>query len=104
MKDEDEALRATRTQAAVVRALTAETRRDGRSKHDTANLEAQRLEESARLVVATENLVRWRTSRAPAPVEASPPKDPAVVGQRGLRVLVVENDEQTRLAIVRSAT
>jgi CheY-like chemotaxis protein len=101
VKDEDEVLRATRAQAAIVRTLTAETQREGRVTHEAADLRAQALEESARLVAAAENLVRWRSSRAPAPAEVLPPKDPAVVGQRRLRILVVEDDEQTRLAIAR---
>jgi CheY-like chemotaxis protein len=101
VKNEDEVLRATRAQAAVMRTLTAETQREGRVNHETADLQAQTLEESARLVAAAENLVRWRSSRALPPAEVSPSTEPAVVGQRRLRILVVEDDEQTRLALAR---
>jgi CheY-like chemotaxis protein len=90
--DSDNALRAARAQAAVVRTLTTEMQREGSGQ----DLQAQAVEESARLISVIEGLSQARSS-APAP--ASPPPAEGLAAARR-RVLVVEDDDESRAAVV----
>ena len=92
MKDEEKALRATHAQTAVLRSLTDEMQR---SDGDVdASLRDQAVEESARLVAAARDLSKARS-------ESGRPLSPDTDGdeERRARILVVEDDDQSRSAI-----
>ena len=99
MKDEQSALRAARAQAAIVRTLATEMQREGQGGEEAEGLHAQAVEESARLVSAIEDLARTRAA-TPAPRGEARPEGSSGAG-RWPRVLVVEDDDATRMAIAR---
>ena len=99
MKDEQSALRAARAQAAIVRTLATEMQREGQGREEAEGLHAQAAEESARLVSAIDGLARKRAATPPPRGEPRP--DLLSGGQRRPRVLVVEDDDATRVAIAR---
>ncbi len=99
MNNDDNARRTARAQTAIVRALTSEMQREGRGHQDVEDLRAQALEESARLVAAAEGLTSVRSSRPPRSPEGA--EKPSTTGSRWPRVLVVEDDDATRIAIAR---
>lgn len=101
MDDQDRALRSVREQTAIVRTLAAEMQREGQAHDSTEDLRAQAVQESARLVSAVESLAKTRSSSPHAPQDASHPGAPVPVSGRWPRVLVVEDDDETRHAIVR---
>jgi CheY-like chemotaxis protein len=96
VKDEGSVHRAARIQAAVVRTVASEMKREGRGPDENEELRAQAVEESARLV-------RLSVAR-PAPPSRSTDPCPTTArdGDRSRRrVLVVEDDDATRSAIAR---
>jgi CheY-like chemotaxis protein len=100
VKDENPALRAARAHAAVVRTLANEMQREGRGSEETEDLRAQAIEEAARLVSAVEGLSRTR-SEPPAAAPRASPNDRPMAGAVAPRILVVEDDDETRAAIAR---
>jgi CheY-like chemotaxis protein len=88
------------TQATIVRTLTTETRREGQSGEDGEGLHAQAVEESARVASAIEGLA-GRRDATPAPLDAPQPEESSTTARRWPRVLVVEDDDATRVAIAR---
>jgi CheY-like chemotaxis protein len=94
MKNEDAALQATRTQAAIVRTLANEIRREAAGEEEATGLRDQAVEESARLVTAATALSKVRSENPGAP-DVGRTFD---VSARA-RVLVVEDDGVTRDAI-----
>src|SRR5271166_6407815 len=98
--DDDTTLRKARAQAAVVRTLATELEREAGSGERTEGLRAQAVEESARLVATLDGLSRARSSRAPPlPERHEPPGPGRSADQPWPRVLVVEDDDETRSAI-----
>jgi CheY-like chemotaxis protein len=89
------ALRDAHSRAAVLRTLATELEREARTGTDTGGLQAQVVEESARLVSALEELSRVRSSAPPSL------RDPGAASGAGRRwrVLLVEDDDETRAAI-----
>jgi CheY-like chemotaxis protein len=98
VKDDDAALRATRTQAAVLRALAGEVERRAKRDLDTGAVRAQAVEESERLVNAMGDLSRARSPAPKAPRRAAP-HDAADTANPWPRILVVEDDDEVRRAI-----
>jgi CheY-like chemotaxis protein len=93
-------LRSIHAQAAVVRTLVEEMRRDPAAGDDESRLHAQAMEESARLV----SQIRELSQRASDRASSSPPESPTSWRdpvRRRPRVLVVEDDDATREALVR---
>ncbi len=95
MKRVDIGVRNARAQAAVLRTLANEVRR-GHGRDETEGLRAQAIEESARLISATEGLVQ----PGPRAQPSDPPSD-AARQDPPFRILVVEDDDAARLAIAR---
>ena len=101
MNHQIRALRSVRAQTAIVRTLAAEMQREGQAHDRAEDLRAQAAQESARLVSVVENLSKTRSSSSPLPQDAPHPQTPLPVAGRWPRVLVVEDDDETRHAIVR---
>jgi CheY-like chemotaxis protein len=97
MNDSNHDVRAMKAQAAIVRTLVDELKRD-RHASETGALEAQTVEESARLVSHIEELSR-RRSEAPEVEPSRPTRVEA--GGRLPRVLLVEDDDIARQAMAR---
>jgi CheY-like chemotaxis protein len=93
-------LRAVHAQVAVVRMLTGELQREDRGGGEAGDLRAQAIEESARLVSVLEELSKARSDGPPKP-EAGVPEHAGAGTSRRPRVLVVEDDGATLLAIAR---
>jgi CheY-like chemotaxis protein len=100
VKDEHSARRAARAQAAIVRTLAAEIQREG-CREGAEGLNAQAVEESARLVSAIEGLGRMRVANPAPRDDPRPEASSSTSAGRWPRVLVVEDDDATRVAIVR---
>ncbi len=98
MNDEESARRAVRAQAAVVRTLATEMQREDRDRDEAEDLRAQAVEESARLVSTIEGLARRRVATPPPPGQ---PRREEPSAARWPRILVVEDDDATRMAIAR---
>ena len=100
MNDENSALRNARAQAAILRTLVGEMEREDGSLEESGGLRAQAVEESARLVSALEGLSRARSSSPPE--RGGSPKERLSTGVRTWpRVLVVDDDDETRAAIAK---
>jgi two-component system chemotaxis response regulator CheY len=96
--DSERALRTARAQAAVVRTLTSELKREGHETDGAEGLRAQAVEESARLSSALEGLSRARRAiRAPLDTR---PKPCLPLERQRPRVLVVEDDDASRAVLV----
>jgi CheY-like chemotaxis protein len=102
VKNENAILRAAHAQAAVVRTLAAEMQRQQTGGAETESLRAQALEESARLIAAVERLAGSRRDTLPPGAGGQPSIERSNAdGRRWPRVLVVEDDYDTRAAIAR---
>jgi CheY-like chemotaxis protein len=99
VNDRDRALRSVRAQTAIVRTLAAETQREGQADDSAEDLRAQAVQESARLVSAVESLSKTRSSAPPSAKDVSHPRAPLPIADCSPRVLVVEDDDETRHAI-----
>jgi hypothetical protein len=100
VKEEKPMLRA-RAQAAIVRTLAAEMLRENRRGNQAEGLRNQATEEFARLVSVMEELSRMRAAAPPA-ASGEPGQEESAAGTRRCpRVLVVEEDEAARFAIIR---
>ncbi len=101
-------LRRARAQAAVVRTLAMELERQHGAGEATEGLQAQAVEESARLVAALDGLSRARSTPpppppvpVPVPRRQEPPGSGRSAERPWARVLVVEDDDEARAAIAR---
>jgi CheY-like chemotaxis protein len=101
VKNENPALRDARAQAAVLRTLATEMERQGPESAAAESLREQAIEESARLVSAYAKLAESRSEPGGAAGAVGAPEGPGTMGRRWPRVLVVEDDDDTRTAIAR---
>ena len=92
-----------RTQTAVVRTLADEVRRQRAEGGSVEHLEGQVLEESTRLASTIRDLRLRRSSRPAAPDRSELRSDSPgeAIFKRASRILLVEDDEAARAALVR---
>jgi CheY-like chemotaxis protein len=86
-------------QATIAGTPTTEMRREGQGGEDGEGLHTQAVEESAPPVSAIEGLAGMRA--APTLRDGSRPEESSTTARRWPRVLVVEDDDATRVAIER---
>jgi CheY-like chemotaxis protein len=84
-----------------VRTLAAETQREGQAHDRAEELRVQTVQESARLVSVVETLSKTLSASPSATHDESHPRAPSPLVGRWPRVLVVEDDDETRHAIAR---
>jgi CheY-like chemotaxis protein len=91
---------ALRTQTAIVRTLAHELRRERSERPEMADdLQGQVLEESVRLASTISSLTSARLSQPPIFLERERAEPGEALSEPRRRILIVEDDEQTRAAL-----